>query len=268
MSKSIKFLIACGVIFVLGAAICVAGYAAGGADQLKSGSVNAVETSTGFDDYEFDSIEITGYVDVEIAGSRYYSDALEDVDFSGDDAKAGRVVVISDRNKEAPEVSVAGSTLKINGGSDDSGISLPPESLFVPTVIVFCDDKELKSITASSAYYDIEVKGVSFADADIQTNYGDVEIKDVVSGGITIDSDAGNTEVSGVLNGVTDIRSAAGDIEVKVFSGLADYTMELSTEAGEIEVGENDCGNRYSQKGGDKTLKLSTEAGSIEVDNR
>ena len=47
-----------------------------------------------------------------------------------------------------------------------------------------------------------------------------------------------------------------------------DYTMDLSTEAGEITVGENECGNKYSQEGGDRTLKQKTAAGEIEVDNR
>lgn len=268
MSKSVKFLVTCGVVFVLGAAICLTGYATGGAKQLKDGSVTAVETVTDMEDYEFDSIDITGYADVKIAGSRYYSDVLEDVELTEDNAKAGRVIIISDKNKAAPEVSVDGSTLVINGGSGDSGISLPPESLFVPTVIVLCDDKELTSIKANSSAIDIDVKGVSFADTDIQVNSGDIDMKDVVSGGIKIVADEGDIEISGMLSGTTDIHTEAGDIEVDVFSGLADYTMDLSTEAGEITVGENECGSKYSQEGGDKTLKLRTDAGEIEVDNR
>lgn len=275
MSKIAKFFLICAVVFTLGLVLTVGGCAAGGPAGIEKAvdgnewSINTdpVETEVIEKDYEFSSIEATGEADFVIVGSKYYQDALGDADISGIDAKAGKVVVIYDKSKDAPEVKTDGSRLVVDAGKADNRIYLSDE-YFGPTVIVFCDDKELDSIKVSSSSCDLDIKGVSFKTADLGMNAGDVDLKDVTSGGLKVISDAGDIDIAGVLKGSTDVKTDAGSIEIDVFNGLTAYTMDLHADAGELRVGDEEIdGGDYTQKGGDDSITARTDAGDINIGN-
>ena len=275
MSKTAKFFLICAVIFTLGLVLTVGGCAAGGVAGIEKAvdgsewSVNTdpVDVGTIEKDFEFSSIEATGEADFVIVGSKYYKDALEDGDVSGIEAKAGKVVVIYDKSKDAPEVRTDGDRLVIEAGKKDNNIYFS-ENYFGPKVIVFCDDKELESISVSSSACDIDIKGVSFKTADLGMNAGDVDLKDIISGGLKVVSDAGDIEIAGVLKGSTDVKTDAGSIEIDVFNGITAYTMDLHTDAGELRVGDDEMdGGDYTQKGGDDSITVRTDAGDISIGN-
>ena len=97
-------------------------------------------------------------------------------------------------------------------------------------------------------------------------NAGDVDLKDITSGGLKVLSDAGDIDIAGVLKGSTDVKSDAGSVEIDVFNGIAAYTMDLQSDAGEIKVGEDEIdGTSYTQKGGDDSITVRTDAGDIEI---
>ena len=273
MSKTARFFLICAMIFTLGLVLTVGGCAAGGIAGIEKAvdggkwtmDGEPVETKTIENDYEFSSIEATGEADFVIVGSKYYEDALDDHGISGVEAKVGRVVVVYDKSKTAPEVKADGGRLIIDAGKGENEIHFS-ENWFEPTVIVFCDDKELGSVSVSSSACDLEMKGVSFKTADLGMNAGDVDLKDIISGGLKVEADAGDIGIAGVLRGVTDVSTDAGSIEIDVFNGTRAYTMDLHTDAGEIKVGEDEIdGTSYTQKGGDDSITVRTDAGDIEI---
>lgn len=264
MSNGAKLLIACAVVFVLGAILTIVGAMAGGTEYFDNDTKKMPDTETSSYDFSFSSIEATGCTDIILAGTRYYDEVLEDLEITDIEPQKGRVIVIRRADLDVPEVKADGGTLKINGGPTE--FALGDFDLFEPTVIVFCGDDELKSIKVSSEASDIEAKGVKFAAADIGVNAGDVEFKDVVSGGIKAEDNAGDITVSGMLNGTTDLYTEAGDVEVDVADGIRSYTIDIRADAGSIEVGEQEIdGSTFTQEGGDRVLKLSSKAGDIEV---
>ena len=272
MSKTGKFFVICAVLFALGLVLTIGGCAAGGAAGIQKAvdggewSVNTdpVDTAIIENDYEFSSIEATGEADFIFVGSRYYSDAVRDYILTDTDAKAGKVVVIYDRSKQAPEVKTEGDRLVIDAGKGNH-VYLS-DSFHGPKVIVFCGDEELESVKISSSACDLDMKGISFKTADLGMNAGDVDMKDITSGGLKIIADAGDIEIAGVLKGTTDVRADGGDIDIDVSGDLASYTLDVHAEAGDLKIGKEEIdGGSYTQKGGEDTIKVRADAGDIDI---
>ena len=272
MSKTGKFFVTCAVMFALGLVLTAGGCTAGGVAGIRkavdggewSGNSDPVDTAVMENDYEFSSIEATGAADFIFVGSRYYSDAVRDYILTDTDARAGKVVVIYDKSKKAPEVKTEGDRLVIDAGKDNN-VHLN-DNFYGPKVIVFCSDEELESIKLSSEACDLDMKGISFKTADLEMSAGDVDLKDITSGGLKIVADAGDIDVSGDLKGITEVRADAGDIDIDVLGGIMDYTMDVHAEAGDLTVGGKDInGGSYTQKGGDDTIKVRADAGDIDI---
>ena len=269
MKKRAIFFVVCAAVFVIGAVLTLAGYMNGAVDEMDAaggqlglqGTV-AVETTVTESDFTFDSIDAEGTFDLVLAGSKYYQSALDDFELTGVEAKTGKVIIIDQKDKKAPTAKTEGSKLVISG-SKETRIGL-----YAPTVIVLCGDEELKSIDTALEAGDQELYGLSFAKANIASQAGDIECQDILSEGLSIKVEAGDAEVDGVLKGETQIELEAGDMEVCTFSGLAGYSIEASTQAGEITVGEKSVGDQYSQKGGSDQLKLTISAGDIDLYER
>lgn len=274
MSNIAKFFVVCAVIFTLGLVLTIGGCAAGGMTEVREAVNNGgwsisgrpAETGITEGEYEFSSVEVKGDSDIVIAGSKYYKDVLAENELSGIEAKAGKVVVIYDKDGRIPEIKTEEGRLIIDTEAD-----LDPhfnDSFFEPTVIVLCPDAELESLKADSPACDLDVKGVSFRAADIDMDAGDIDMKDIISGGISIKSDAGDVEIAGVLKGLTEVKADAGSVEIDVFNGIKSYTMDLRADAGDIKVGEDESfASNYEQKGGDDTIRVIANAGDIEIGN-
>ena len=269
MSKTAKFFVICAVVFTLGLVLTIGGCAAGGIAGIQEAvdgrlpDNGPAETEMTEGDYEFSSIEASGDANFVFVGSKYYSRILDDKDITGSEAKTGKVIAVYEKGHAAPEIKTEDGKLIINADVDNE---VHLSELFEPTVIVFCDDKELESVSVKSSACDLEMKGVSFRNANIEMNAGDVELTDIISGGLRIVTDAGDTNIAGVLRGITDVDSDAGSIEINVFTGIRGYTMELHADAGDIKVGADEIdGNDFKQEGGADVIKVKTDAGDIEI---
>lgn len=269
MSKTAKFFVICAVVFTLGLVLTIGGCAAGGIAGIQEAvdgrlpDNGPAETEMTEGDYEFSSIEASGDADFVFVGSKYYSRILDDKDITGSEAKTGKVITVYEKGHAAPEIKTEDGKLIINADVDNE---VHFSELFEPTVIVFCDDKELESVSVKSSACDLEMKGVSFRNANIEMNAGDVELTDIISGGLRVVTDAGDTNIAGVLRGITDVDSDAGSIEINVFTGIRGYTMELHADAGDIKVGADEIdGNDFKQEGGADVIKVKTDAGDIEI---
>ncbi|MDO4869906.1 MAG: DUF4097 family beta strand repeat-containing protein [Bacillota bacterium] len=283
MNKLAKFFIACGAVFVIGLVMFAAGFAKGGVDGLEKVAADHDWVSAGpgalatveLHDQEFESIESTGVMDVVIVGPDSYEKIVSDYHIEmAVEPKPGTVVAVHGSNIQPPNMKVEGKTLKLNGGEENEfeGINLDFSSDSVyPAVIVFCPDQELDQIKISSVFSDVELRDISFKQADIRLNAGDVETANIVSQGLTIEGDSGDAEISGELKGQTEIKLEAGDIEVETKDALKNYTMKIKSSAGDIKIGEKEIaeetaeGYSYTSDGGKYTLLLETEMGDIEV---
>lgn len=268
LSNGAIFLIVCGCLFVFGAALAIGGYLAGGSSYFETDIPEAPPKVTSFEDYEFSSIESTGAVDLEIVGSKYYLDALDEHDITDISPETGRVIIISPQDKELPEIKTMGDKLEINAGKDDTQFSVGNLKIYETTVIVLAGD-ELDEIKVSSSACNADVRGVKFNSADLGMNAGDADLKDVVSGGLKVYTDAGEISVSGELHGTTDLFTDAGDIDVYVSYDPRTYSMDLKTGAGTISIEDKEMdGDSYTQTRSDEMLRLKTDAGDIEIERK
>ena len=283
MSRLVKFFITCGAVFVVGFAMCIAGAATGGVDGFKavaedhdwvsagSGSRATVELN----DQEFDSIESTGVMDVVIVSKDNYDKVIGEYDLTAivEKDRCNAIAIFGSETK-APELTVYGNTLKIQGAAENEfdGINLDftSENAY-PTVIVFCPDKQMEQIKINSAFSDVWIKGVSFKNADIELNYGDVDAEGIVSQGIDIRNDCGDVELAGDLKGQTKVKIESGDIDIDTKAETKDYSMAIKALSGDVTIGDKEIeefaeeGYSYKQDGGEDSLDLEAAAGDIKV---
>ena len=283
MKRLKVFFITCAAVALVGLVMLVAGASTGGVEGFDavaadhdwiSGSPGA-RASVEQNDLEFENIEAIGYMDVVIVGERYYNDMADEYELGTiTEPNAGTVIALFGSNLEEPDFKVEGKTLKINAPEieqDKITLNFSSEDVY-PTVIVFCPDKELKSIKLNSSISDVEMKGISFKYADIANNTGDVDAENITSQGIKIISDTGDVELSGDLRGTTDVSIETGDVEIDTALPLDKYTMNLKTDTGEIGIGEGEIedddfeGYEYTQDGGEDELIIRTNTGDIEIE--
>jgi len=290
MNRIAKFFVICAAVFVIGMILFVIGIATGGIDGLHkvaqdhswvnegSTEICTVETKG-----EFDEVKITGPIDVVMVSEDYYDNAVKEYDLDDlENPGTGTVAFRYGNAYNEPEATIDNGTLEIKGIQDDDehfvGIDLSDEGSAWPVAIVFCGDKELKSVNVSSEYADVEMKGIAFAVADIELNDGDVELENIKSKGLKISSDYGDVEVSGDLSGDTEITLEDGDIEVDTLADIKDYTIKAGADSGDIKVGKTEIdfpydvdeglqeeGYQYIQEGGKDTLIVKTTCGDIEI---
>ena len=292
LNKVAKFFIIAAAAFVLGLFLFVIGLTTGGVDGFHkvakdhswvndaSAVVHTIETDGGFN-----AVEATGMCDIVLVGEDYQDKAIRDYHLNEvENLGPGTVVLRYGDNYNEPEVTMDNGTLEISSIQDNTeqftfGINLSDDTVW-PTAIIFCNDKELKSVKVSSEYADVEMMGVAFENADIELNDGDVEFENIKSKGLKIDTEYGDIEVSGDLTGKTELISKDGDIEVDTLKNYEEYTIKAGAVDGDIKVGETEMeisydedGDdqegvyQYTQKGGKDSLTIKTSYGDIEIGN-
>ena len=152
MSKMAKFFITCGAVCVLGIILTVAGFAAGGVDNLEKVESSHSWFNVGAGDAEsdvievgdYDSIKADGAMDVAVIGPDFVYGL--DAEFAGNwltedyqEEFAGNVIVNWNDPAEAPEIKVEKGVLMIhsNAKTPEVEVNLSGEDS-APDVIVFC----------------------------------------------------------------------------------------------------------------------------------
>lgn len=290
MNRIAKFFVVCAAAFVLGLILFVIGLTTGGVDGLHKVAKDHSWVSDGTEEIhtietngEFNAVEITGQTDVVLVGTDYFDKTVKEYDLNEvENLGPGTVVLRYGDNYTEPEVTMDNGTLNINGVQNENepfvGLDFSDGESTWPKAIIFCDDKELKSIKISSQYADVEAKGVAFKKADLELNDGDIDLENIKSKGLKINSDYGDVEISGDLRGETSITLDEGDIEIDTLAKLKEYTIKAGSDVGDIKVGKKELefpfdeggdyqeeGYQYIQEGGKDTLIVKTTNGDIEI---
>lgn len=290
LNKIAKFFIITAAAFVFGLFLFVIGLTTGGVDGFHkvakdhswvndgTTEVHTIETSN-----EFNAVEATGMCDIVLVGEDYQDKAIRDYHLNEvENLGPGTVVLRYGDNFNEPEVTLDNGTLEISSVQklDEPfvGIDFSDADDVWPIAIIFCNDKELKSVKVSSEYSDVEMMGVAFADADIELNSGDIDLANIKSKGLKISNDYGDVEVSGDLRGETEVTLESGDIEIDTEANTKEYTIKAGSDAGDIKVGKKELefpfdgagddqeeGYQYIQEGGKDTLLVKTTYGDIEI---
>lgn len=294
LSKTAKFFIICGAVFVLGLICTIGGVAAGGIDGLEkvaedhdwvAGSpgergVTAQKVET------FDSINVSGQGDVWLVGRSFYQNASrlteEDLLYPTemDLMKKNQVLVIAGDKVEQPTIGVRDKVLSIEFNNEEfNGINLDSSDIgWTPIVLICCPQDPLEKLAVSSEVADINCLGVAWKQANIQLNTGDITMEDVESHGLQLHLDTGDARMQGMFMNVTSIESEVGDIKISTSLQKEEYGLDLTSGTGDITVitpegkweadldEDDDSMNSVCREpGGPNMITGSLDTGDIEI---
>ena len=291
MSKTKKFFMICGIVFVVGIGLLLAGRAIGGhvmpVDQLSIGSgengvnmeVGDVQSDSIVELSDFRNIEVEGKGDVVIVGTDSipalmgieedgYQDFSKDIinqiieDASSDltDAVAGTVICNYVPETGKPQVTLEDSTLKIKTNSTDTDI------------MVVCPQHDMDSIKVKNVEGDTVIGGITYGEADVEAILGDIQIVGVTSNGMKVINTDGETEISGIIKGTTEIGADSGDVEVQSQLDKSQYTIDVTSDIGTIECQDSnssddkDYDEHYKSGSGPNKLIIKTLSGDVELE--
>lgn len=188
-----------------------------------------------------------------------------------------------DGDYEEPSYGISDGTFHFTQGSSGTAINgiyffgpgrlskdIDPEiRLYIP------ESAQLSDIKIYNDYGNLSIQQVTAGNADIQADYGDIDLTDSAFASAAITLSAGDFEAdSSTIDELTYINEY-GDSTLLLHDPLEEYTFDLKTEYGVINVplsapGRLDASDiaemtYTSQADGDKMIKFIAESGDIEV---
>lgn len=113
---------------------------------------------------------------------------------------------------------------------------------------------------------DLQFNNCSIGQMDIETDAGNIECTGGQYEDICLNSDAGNIEIDRVSFDNLAIDASFGDIEVNSLEDISSYTIDVSCDAGSVEVdGSESFGSYHSEGTGSGTITIDCNAGSVEI---
>lgn len=181
-------------------------------------------------------------------------------------------VAMNCNEKLMPTVEVKGDTLVIK---QKVNTKLFTGSTHAEMTVTLPAGTELNSLTTVQNVGDFELDSVDVKKADITVNVGDVELENVKGSNLKVDSDTGDVEVKDCQFETVDIDSDIGDADYSSTVSLEDYTMDLKTDVGSVDIhgvhgSDHDSdhmgsNHSYTQKGSAGSLTIKVDVGSISV---
>lgn len=179
------------------------------------------------------------------------------------DSSSIEVEVYCNHKKNAPEVSVSGSALKIESvkrsfgffefvdnpsGTRCTVMVYVPQKKDFEEISIHTSSGDIKierllsaksEITIRSSSGDIDSEQGLFADkVSIQASSGDIEVYNIDADDFSIETSSGDISVEKFTGGTGTLRASSGDIKVKDFA--TEYA-EIKTTSGQIYVKKLDC---------------------------
>lgn len=102
---------------------------------------------------------------------------------------------------------------------------------------------------------------------DIRVDVGEVNIYSLYGENLKINNDVGEINLKDISFDNVDVKSDVGEIDIELATPLSEYSLELETKVGEIEVGNILSKRKYETKGvTKKVIKAKTKIGEISVE--
>ena len=192
-----------------------------------------------------------------------------------DSAGEHRIAVIKGDKVPEPEIKVENGVLKIHAKERKTNVSLDFSELsHTPRILICCPKEELSSLNIHVDTGDVELAGISYNEAlietdtgdivtaavrggkqSIRTDTGDVDLSGSFSESTVVKSDTGDIELTGICTGVIDITSDTGEFSFETKAAFADFgDIELKSDTGDISVEEGD--NEIAEIDSAETIKV------------
>lgn len=209
----------------------------------------------------------------ESAGSIVSSNATELGEFSSIsiDANVMDLTIVPGDNatlsfkgnsKLAPKYEVKGDTLVI---TQDSIRNLMGNKNCSVT-ITLPQDAYYEQVEIISDVGDIDISGMRGARLTLDAAVGDMDLDSCDFEEMELIADVGDADVTDCNFSRLNVDNSVGDIDVDSASDLSEYTIDLSTDVGEVEVNEKSYRRSYSQDGEHgKNVTLSNSTGDISL---
>lgn len=161
-----------------------------------------------------------------------------------------------------PEITLEGGTLTIQDMSREVSIqnASPAIRVTVP------QGTQLESAQITVDVGSVKAEALKITALAVKTAVGEVDLEDLVTTGVSAETDVGNVELERVTADSITVTTDTGDIELELPGAETDYTLELASGVGDVEVGGRDQGTKYSAPGGAKTVTATADVGEIEVE--
>lgn len=191
------------------------------------------------------------------------TDIVINLDMASVEIKEGNENKLSiDANKAVtPIYSFENGTLTL---SAKEAIKITPFGKNPPDIVITVDG-DIDSFDAQIDMGSIEISGVEIKDCNVAVDMGEIEASDSKIENVSAKVDLGNIEFDKVdfLSGALECR--AGDIEVSLPFGTDEYSLDISVELGNIEMGDDDMGTRFQSSNGMRSLSATVDMGSVEI---
>jgi hypothetical protein len=113
---------------------------------------------------------------------------------------------------------------------------------------------QLASLSLTADVGDIDLAFCQFGDVTLTANVGDIDLDNSTFTSLSATADVGDVSVD------------LGEVSTDAASNLDTYTMQLSTDIGEVEVNNTDCRRNYVQTGtADHSVTIEVSTGNIKV---
>lgn len=126
-------------------------------------------------------------------------------------------------------------------------------------------DTQLESVDIGIDVGDIDLKGMNVNAMDADLDVGDMTIEKTVFDEIVIDSDTGDIKLNNCSFVNLDISCDVGDVKVDSGMDISEYTYDLKTDVGEVEVNAAEYGRKYYKEGEKGKIVIHGDVGDISV---
>ena len=168
------------------------------------------------------------------------------------------------RESEIPEMKVENGILKITQKNHADGffwLGGGPSSL----EITVPEDMKTDRITVSGQAGDLYMEKVTAEKTSVSLDAGDFSADQCSLGDAECDFSAGDCALSECTVGSCRIDSSAGDVTMDLKGGSSDYSFDVSTSAGDVEIDGDLYESEYQYQGGGSLIFADLSAGDISI---
>jgi hypothetical protein len=114
---------------------------------------------------------------------------------------------------------------------------------------------------------EVEITGLNSNSVDITNSYGDITMDTFTTDKLELNLSSGNCEIVQGNAVTTEISNSYGNVTLLMLGASTDYTLNLDTSYGKINVGENRYDEHVAIQGeGNRTIKAELSSGDVAVD--
>lgn len=132
-------------------------------------------------------------------------------------------------------------------------------------VITIPANTDLDKVSVTSNVGDIKIEGQKAENFNVSLNVGDIELDNLSGKSMKIENNTGDVKCDGCDIKEVNIDNNVGDVSYIDSTDLTGYSMDLSTDIGEVKVSGEGHGKNFSQKGSDGKIRIETNIGDVKV---